>query len=194
MALGGALVSCFAPTSGGGPASHFYVQFNSTNVTIDCTKYDSNQTTYSSSLVTSGGQSQSTSETFGVYLPNSATALRDPAALTRYPIANGFLSGSDAPYPFEIQFTLYDPPAPEPNQEPGWDSCAPGSCGTPNPDPDHYHQVTSITEQSSNTPGMATFRVSGSFVALVTKTQGGADTATATGDWSMVVTVPDPGQ
>ncbi len=41
---------------------------------------------------------------------------------------------------------------------------------------------------------MATFRVSGSFVALVAKQQAGSATATATGDWSLLVTVPDPGQ
>jgi hypothetical protein len=37
--------------------------------------------------------------------------------------------------------------------------------------------------------------VSGSFVALVSKrATGGPATATATGDWSLLVTVPDPGQ
>ncbi len=197
VALAGGMASCFAPTNGGdgggGAQSHFHVQLNDTNVTVDCTKYDNSQQTYSAALISVGAESASTSETFEVYLPNGAAALRDPSALGKYPLANGYYTTGE-PVAFELQLILYDPAAPEPNTSPPWDSCAPGSCGAPTPDPSHYHQITAITEQASSTPGMATFRVSGSFVALVAKQQAGSATATATGDWSLLVTVPDPGQ
>jgi hypothetical protein len=186
--------SCFGPTtSSGEPPSHFHVELNSANVTIDCTKLDNSAQVYSSSLVSVGGASASTSETFQVYLPNGAAALRAPSALGVYPIADG--NGTAPPVAFQIQLIVYDKPTPAPDPNPAWISCAPGECGLPTPDPAHYHQITSITEQASSTPGMATFRVSGSFVALVsTPQQGGPATATATGDWSLLVTVPDPGQ
>jgi hypothetical protein len=165
-------------------------------VTIDCTKLDHRETPYSPALVFVGGTSASTSEAFTVFLPDSAVALRDPSALGDYPVldARGQYGVDTAPQAFAISMSVFDTPAPYPNPNQKWDSCAAAECGLPDPDPSHYSRITSITEQPASTPGMATFRVSGTFTALV-QPIGGSATAptTATGDWSLIVDVNDPG-
>jgi hypothetical protein len=192
IALCAATAACLTSTSSGTPPSHFHVSLDSADVTIDCTKLDQTGAPGNGPSVWVGGASASTSETFSVLVPNSATTLRDPATLTSYPIIDPGNVNQLSPI-FSIALILYDKPTAQPDPNPEYDSCAAGECGLPTPDPAHSHQITSIVEQSSSTAGQATFRITGTFDALTRVVGPSQQTAEATGDWSLLVTVADPG-
>jgi hypothetical protein len=192
-------VSCFFEHEDGSsssPLSHMHFNIDGADVNIDCTKLDSTQDPVGDSLDTVGGTSASTSETFLAWVPANAAALRAPTVVGDYPVVSWNENGPSTPplpAPFSLTLNLYGVPAAQPDVNQQWFSCGAGQCGLPTPDPTHFQRITSITEQASGTPGMATFRISATFVAEVWKVTDRSTTTTATGDWSLLVTVPDPG-
>ena len=60
-------------------------------------------------------------------------------------------------------------PSPMPATSNDWYSCGAGTCGLPKPDPAHYQQITLIVAQPASASGMATFRISATFVAETLK-------------------------
>lgn len=172
--------------------SHFHVAIGPVDQTIDCTELDLDATDPASGDVgygyqELGGESQSTGQTFKVKAPLSAVRLRDASLVTDYPIATftstRWLASNTPDALFALSLRLVD------DQGKLWTSCGPGDCGLATDDTTFRHQIVSIVEESKAS-GKATFRISGTYYALVTNA--GAYT-TASGDWSILVTVPDPG-
>ena len=91
------------------PLSHFHVNVNGADVTIDCTQLDNAQQA-EGSLYRVGGRSASTAESFVAWIPGTAAGLISASALGQYPIVDW--GGSPAPYSLMLRITTPRPPCP----------------------------------------------------------------------------------
>jgi hypothetical protein len=132
-----------------------------------------------------GGESRSLGHGFLILAPNSASALRDPSLLRDYPIRpySTTVSSNDLEL-FSLALLVHEQPATQ------WLSCGSKDC----PSQDYVHHIDAITELSK-APGKATFRIHGRFKAKMLR-QGDAASMPSDyeGDWSLKLTVPDPGE
>jgi hypothetical protein len=180
--------------------SFFSLTLNGVNLTVDCTMLDIDAIDVDQGLVglgyaDAGGISASTGLGFIVQLPLSAQRLRYSPIQTFYPIQTwtGIQTAGDmAESTFAFQVRAVD------DSGQVWTSCGAGSCGIPsatvghpNPDPAHNHHLDSVVEEATGLPGVAAFRVSGSFSAMMTNASGSL--APAQGAWSLRLVVPTPG-
>jgi len=174
--------------------SHFHIVFREVDLNVDCEMLDVDvsdpaQGLAGYSYLQIGGFSRSTNQAFKVNAPLSAARLRDPSILGGYPILawSSFTTANTPAAILELSLRLVD------SKGGYWVSCGPGSCDLPTPDPAHQHTITEIEEQLASTPGVASFRIRGSYQARVRALDGSGELAEAHGDWSLLVTVPDPG-